>query len=316
MPFQVRPVRTPEDFAPIAELISSLEPEPATAEQLAESYANRPAGDPFLTFVAEDDAGKIVGFGQGLHFNWHAPGKFYVWVLVDRGVRRQGLGSVLVTRVESWAREQGATLLEGTVRDNAPDSEAYGERRGYRRDRHIFESTLDLAAFDETRFAGAVERVRQGGIRFFTLADEAGEETERKLYEFMCRTVPDIPGWDNPVDEPYAHWRKWVLESQYTRRDGIIIAADGERFAGATIVQAEAEGGGMYTCSTSVDPDYRGRGVALALKLLSVAVARHHGAPLMRTNNDSLNGPMLAVNRKLGYRPEPGFYRMRRELPE
>ncbi|MDB4895601.1 MAG: family N-acetyltransferase, partial [Firmicutes bacterium] len=95
-----------------------------------------------------------------------------------------------------------------------------------------------------------------------------------------------------------------------------IIAADGDRFAGVTIVQPEAEGGGMYTCLTSVHPDDRGRGLALALKLLSVEVARRYGAPLMRTNNDSLNGPMLAVNRKLGYRPDPGFYRMRKELPE
>ncbi|HEY7850574.1 MAG TPA: hypothetical protein VIC27_10950, partial [Ktedonobacterales bacterium] len=33
-----------------------------------------------------------------------------------------------------------------------------------------------------------------------------------------------------------------------------------------------------------------------------------------RTNNDSQNAPMLAVNRKLGYQPQPGFYRMRAQL--
>jgi hypothetical protein len=26
----------------------------------------------------------------------------------------------------------------------------------------------------------------------------------------------------------------------------------------------------------------------------------------MRTDNDSLNAPMLAINREMGYRPEPG----------
>jgi len=34
----------------------------------------------------------------------------------------------------------------------------------------------------------------------------------------------------------------------------------------------------------------------------------------MRTHNDSQNGPMLAVNRMLGYRPEPGFYAMEKRL--
>ena len=28
----------------------------------------------------------------------------------------------------------------------------------------------------------------------------------------------------------------------------------------------------------------------------------------IRTNNDSENAPILTVNRKLGYVPEPGFY--------
>jgi hypothetical protein len=30
----------------------------------------------------------------------------------------------------------------------------------------------------------------------------------------------------------------------------------------------------------------------------------------VRTDNDSKNAPMLAVNRKLGYKPEPGYYRL------
>jgi hypothetical protein len=30
----------------------------------------------------------------------------------------------------------------------------------------------------------------------------------------------------------------------------------------------------------------------------------------IRTNNDSQNAPILAINRKLGYTAEPGGYRM------
>jgi hypothetical protein len=42
--------------------------------------------------------------------------------------------------------------------------------------------------------------------------------------------------------------------------------------------------------------------------------ARRYGVRYLRTNNDAENAPMLAVNRKLGYRPEPGCYRMRAHL--
>jgi hypothetical protein len=34
----------------------------------------------------------------------------------------------------------------------------------------------------------------------------------------------------------------------------------------------------------------------------------------MRTNNDSKNEPMLAVNRKVGYKPEPGYLRYRKSV--
>jgi len=62
-----------------------------------------------------------------------------------------------------------------------------------------------------------------------------------------------------------------------------------------------------------VDPAWRGRGIALALKLLAIACARRYGVTYISTNNDSENAPMLAINRTLGYQPEPGYYRMLRE---
>jgi hypothetical protein len=40
-------------------------------------------------------------------------------------------------------------------------------------------------------------------------------------------------------------------------------------------------------------------------------LAKKEGMSTIRTNNDSENAPMLAVNGKLGYIPEPGFYTLR-----
>ncbi|GCE09357.1 hypothetical protein KDAU_66860 [Dictyobacter aurantiacus] len=64
----------------------------------------------------------------------------------------------------------------------------------------------------------------------------------------------------------------------------------------------------MYNMMTGVEPEYRGRGIALALKLLVIRCARKYGVAYLRTNNDSENVPMLTVNRKLGYLPVPGKY--------
>lgn len=48
--------------------------------------------------------------------------------------------------------------------------------------------------------------------------------------------------------------------------------------------------------------------ICLALKIMAVRFARQHGARQVRTDNDSLNAPILAINLKMGYQPQPGNY--------
>lgn len=63
---------------------------------------------------------------------------------------------------------------------------------------------------------------------------------------------------------------------------------------------------------TGVVAEHRGQGVALALKLAAIDLMQQAGVREVTTVNHAANGPMLAVNRKLGYRPLPGHYQMHR----
>ena len=56
---------------------------------------------------------------------------------------------------------------------------------------------------------------------------------------------------------------------------------------------------------TAVGRRWRGRGVATVLKRATIAWAIEHGLEVLETGNDVDNGPMRAVNAKLGYRPIP-----------
>jgi GNAT superfamily N-acetyltransferase len=47
----------------------------------------------------------------------------------------------------------------------------------------------------------------------------------------------------------------------------------------------------------------RGRGVATAIKLGQIAWAKAHGLRTLRTANETRLTGMLALNRRLGYRP-------------
>lgn len=187
-------------------------------------------------------------------------------------------------------------------------------RRGYAKERHTFESVLDLAAFDRHRLFDAIHEAKQAGIQFVTLAEEPGEASERKLYELYKSTHFDIPGYAE--DFPwFEEWRKWSIAQAGVRPEWIHIAKDGDRYVGVVTLLQNDQTQAMYQEYTGVLREYRGRGIALALKMLGVQTALACGVPYLRTHNDSMNGPMLRINRdRIGFRAEPGLYKMVREL--
>ena len=315
----IRPLDTARDFPALAALLAVRDPEPPTPELLLEWEGNAPAGLVRQRLVAfgemnEADAEAMVGFSDAASWPWEPPHQFWISTVVAADHRRQGLGSQLAEAALAFAREQGATRLVAEVRDNVAEGMRFAERFGFRRDRHIFESRLQLADFDEQRFAGAVARAEAEGIRFLTLADLGDtDEARRKLYDLNAALVRDIPGHDSDF-MPFEQFQKTVCSASWYRPDGQIVAVIGDSWIGMAAVGYFANTNSMYNMFTGVDPAWRGRGIALALKLLAISCARRYGAEYISTNNDSENAPMLAINRTLGYQPEPGYYRMLREL--
>ena len=57
----------------------------------------------------------------------------------------------------------------------------------------------------------------------------------------------------------------------------------------------------MRTAFTATARAFRGRGIAQAVKLESLAQAIELGIERVRTSNDARNAPMLHINDALGY---------------
>ena len=65
---------------------------------------------------------------------------------------------------------------------------------------------------------------------------------------------------------------------------------------------------------TGVDPEYRLRGVAAALKTASHVEAARSGARAVATDNDESNEPILRLNKRLGMKPAVGYWGLVRPL--
>ena len=310
-----RPMNIETDAAELARLYSTTVAEPITPETACEWWTLR-EGEIRVTMLALDESLCAIGYWDVDRETWMKPGCFFVKVIVAPEARGQGLGTQMYEDALRVAARCGATDLESSVRETDLVSLNFSQRRGFKIEYHSFESTLDLTSFDEHRFDDLMARIRAEGFRFFSLA-EAGvtDENKRKLYEVNRSAGLDNPGNDRTFPDFYA-FSKNVFEASWFRADAQILAAHGDHWVGLSAIGIYPADNYAYNAFTGVLREYRGHGLAQALKLQTIRLARKEGMHYIRTHNDSKNAPMLAINRKLGYRPEPGIYRLLCPLEE
>ncbi|MHB8626455.1 MAG: GNAT family N-acetyltransferase [Aggregatilineales bacterium] len=315
MSISYRALNPDTDYPRLAEIITAYQGEPVmTADMLREQDAHRPPGEVRWQALAADARDRIIGIASAMQPVSRPTGHFQMSVLVDAPYRQQGIGAALYTNALQFARERGAIRLFGNVRDDQPDARRFAEQRGYTIDRHIFGSILDVTSFDETLFAGTIKAVEATGVRFTDLA-EVGDTPEhrRKLYELLRLTDADAPGRDNHPDIPFERFQNDLYDAPGALADGTILAVDGDQWIGFTAL-GRVQDDTFQHYITGVDRRYRGRKVALAVKLLAVRWAKRHGIARLYVNNDAANTPMLAINVKMGYRRLPGWYTFIRQL--
>lgn len=308
----LRPARPSTDEAGIASVVNTFELNPVSEETVHE-WLTHTVPDRIehrRVAVTGDDA--VVGYAVSVHETWDPEGQFYAWVGVAPSWRSRGIGAQLYADTMRFLKRHGCSAITSEVRDDCSVSQSFAARRGFKNDRHLFQSSLDLESFDESPYQHALARVAETGIRIHSLADFGDTaEARRKLYAVNAVTDEDVPGWTGP-GLSFEEFNEWVYESGWYRPDGQLLAAHGDRWVGIGAVRLYPEAEQAFNVHTGVIKTYRRRHVALALKLAAIRYARIQGARSLSTHNDSMNGPMLALNRQLGYVPEPGRYTLRR----
>jgi GNAT superfamily N-acetyltransferase len=315
MPYHIRPLDTTIDLPRIVELVNTVNPEPVSEETFRARQEQEVPGRVSYTAVVVDEAGAIGGYVSVVRNSLMASGHFWARVIVDSALRRRGLGELLYQHALDFLRTQPATHLISVIRDACSEGLTFAQHRGFTVQRHLSVSRLYLAEFDPAPFAGIVEVAKAAGIGFFTLADvEMTLENQRKLYELYRACDADNPsnvGWDFPDFPTFCHS---IFDSPHYLPGAHLVAADGEHWIGLAWLDHDAEQRAMHNGFTGVLHAYRGRHLALALKLLSISVAGRYNVDYLYTINNSINAPMLAINRRLGYRPSPGITRVRSAL--
>ena len=258
------------------------------------------AEDPSGTLVAAasaSDGGKMGG-GQN---RWHAS------IRVAPDHRGRGLGGHLVERLEAHVRAKAAPKLQSAVRGEEPEGLRFAEKHGYREFHRRYDSYLDVAAFDGSRFedpAKVAERAAVRIDRYDTLEAEAPDRIafQRATYDCLSTTQLDIPRpQPMPPPPPFEAVREVYFErDDVFAKDCSVAAVRHGRVVAISITIIDPEGV-AYTAYTGVDRAERGKGIALAMKLAILRRLKARGTKLFGTTNDEANAPMRGINAKLGY---------------
>jgi mycothiol synthase len=246
------------------------------------------------------------------------PGDCAFGLMVARTCRRQGLGALLYAEVLAFAEERGLRRLVTSFTEHGPEEPALaflGSRGFVEMDREQ-PSSLDLTTFDPHHFADALARAEAQGVRLLSYADVPDTEANRRrLYDLNLSIDRDMPTHDDVPfeDPPFDDWVRFFLHPEFDPAALILAELDGD-WIGLTQLGFRQETSIGSTWTTGVLAPYRDRGLALALKVHSLTAAKSRGCPVVTTENHEDNAPMLAINRRLGFVPDPPQVRFQKPL--
>lgn len=313
----LRPVDLERDLGQLAELFTAEQNEPTTESSLRADYEAHKE-QILRLMVAEDESGEFLGF------NWMTRSRFdpkqaYLYVIVKPQYRGHGVGGRLYTDLELAAASAQVTQLEVGVRDDCPKCRSFADRNGFSEQRHSIGMTLDLTRFDDRPYEAVISRLRTEGFQFTSMEALGNtEEAQRKLYALNDTASSETPGSEgvHPWLD-FEDFRKSVCQSDWYKPAGqmvVIDTASREWVAMSAITRFESADY-AYNLFTGVDKRYRGRKLAQAVKVLALRYARDVlKVGEVRTNHNSQNDPMLAIDCKFGYVQAMGSFTMVKKI--
>jgi mycothiol synthase len=311
---------TPTDYPALVEIHRSQQivwPEwPRTPESWAEADQNRNPKCKFRRWIAEVDD-KPVGFASyGQSADDYHPQRFYINVEIYPAYQRRGIGSAMYEQVLAALQEFDPRVLRANAFANLPQGFDFLQKRGFF---EVFRETpvhLDVMTFDPSPYAGLEDKLCQQGFVIKTLRElESDPQRDQKIYKLYWECTADVPQEENEIELPaFEEWVTWGLQDPTILHDAYFVTLRGDAYVGLRELGADPGSDVLQGGLLGVRREHRQLGIGLAMQLRSIAYARKHGYPVLKTCTGVTNAPMQALFNKLGYARDPEWQQCQRNI--
>ena len=284
-----------EDAAAVARLELEIVPDQVLTPEVVWQRASRQVErEQLRTWVAELK-GEVVAYAHA-SFEWSmpTPGKGRFWIGVVPRARERGIGSALYEKALEHLRSHGAWRARTWV-DADPAGTRFVERRGF--------EPLEVDRVSALELGGAEipEPTVPEGFGVVPLGE--ARDREQDLYEICAAGELDMPGEEPETELSFEDWLQDDYGSPALTDEGSFVVLSGERVVALAFLTVDPERRLAYNQMTATLPEFRRRGLALAVKLAAARWAAANGYERIVTENNADNEGMLAVNGRVGYRP-------------
>jgi GNAT superfamily N-acetyltransferase len=288
-----------DDAPAVADLMAAVHVEfPTTADAIRHWMTTHLPEEHQASWCAQEPGGAVVGWATtGIDLETSTPGVAWVGVSVRQDRRGRGLGTALWELAEGHARSVGARRLLCRSRGDEA-SLRFMTGRGLTRTAEEETLVVDPRTVEPAAAPDGVELVP-----FRQLGDDPSP-----VFALEAETVIDMPS-EEPIDSmAYETWVKRYWSNPLLDLEASIVALDRGQPAAYSRLYTNRSLGRGFNAGTGTLRSHRGRGLATLAKRASLARAGELGLTAVYTGNDATNAPMLAINRRLGYRPADKTY--------
>lgn len=263
---------------------------------------------PIVRLVSVADH-QMLGAAQYFRVPWTSRvGHYWATIRVAPAQRLRRVGSALLNHVIAAVCAEGGRSLALELRAPQAGLLAAAERAQFREVFRSIEYRCAPQSVDLQGFRAAPERAVAAGVQIMTLPELQRRDPDwlEKLHHLYVTLSRDVPIPERAVISP-AGLAEFVDSLPASLPEACYIAVATDTSVVGVSFMHQAPGQPILLQKlTGVLAEYRGHGIALALKVATIAFAQQHGFQTIITWIETNNAPMLSLAARLGFVQQPG----------